>query len=299
MTGRGTPIVNKLVVDLASGTTPPPAPKTPGIGTFAVSPGSVVLRKAAITLTASNVTETGGTVTGVRISIANPTAKLPNCRPDRMCWSVRVSIMERHGRSRLPRRGWVGGSYTYYAVASDTNGVTSAVAQAVLTVVTPTISSFGVSPSTVNPGANVTLSANASETGSDGVASVTFYRESNGSAGPAIDRYRRGHGRSKRATPGLLAISTTGMTAGNYTYYAVATDAVGLTTTSSAILTIAAPASSNDNFASGTILSGTAITVTGTNVGATKQNLGRTGDCRQRGWALRLVHLGRPPHRGL
>src|SRR5262249_52230103 len=48
----------------------------------------------------------------------------------------------------------------------------------------PTISSLAVNPTSVNAGANVTLTAgNVIQHGTGSVASVAFYRESNGTAG--------------------------------------------------------------------------------------------------------------------
>jgi subtilase family serine protease len=163
VTGRGTPIVNKLVPDLASATGPAPAPATPGIGAFAVNPTAVV-SGSNITLTATNVTETSGTV-----------------------------------------------------------------------------------------------------------STVKFYRETNGQAGLQIGSDALIGTGVKNGTTWTITTSTTGLAPGTYTYYAVATDAVGLTTTASTTLTVLAPAAANDNFANGTVISGTAVTATGTNVNATKE----------------------------
>src|SRR5262249_57811858 len=57
VTGRGTPIVSKVAVDLAGGSSSTP---TPSIGSFAVNPTAVPLG-GTVTLTASNGTGTGGT----------------------------------------------------------------------------------------------------------------------------------------------------------------------------------------------------------------------------------------------
>ena len=264
VTGRGTPIVNKLVPDLVG--TPAPVSGVPYIGSFAVSPTSVV-SGANVTLTAANVAETGGTVSAVKfyresngqsgLQIGSDTL-IGTGVANGTTWTISTSTA-----------GLGGGPFTYYAVATDTASVSSAVAQAALTIITPTFSSFTVNPSTVTAGTPVTLSANVSETGGT-VSTVAFYAESNGTAGQQSTDTLLGNG-VKSGSTWTLSTTTSGMAAGSYTYYAVATDAAGLTTTASVPLTISLPASSNDNFANGAFLTGTVIATTGSTVNATKE----------------------------
>jgi endonuclease/exonuclease/phosphatase family metal-dependent hydrolase len=110
---------------------------------------------------------------------------------------------------------------------------------------TPTIGSFTVSPSSVTVGATVTLTAsNVSESGGT-IAAVSFYRESNGTAGLQVGSDTLvGAGAQNGTTWTLANVSTTGLTAGTYTYYAVATDASNVSSTpSNATLTVTNPVS--------------------------------------------------------
>jgi hypothetical protein len=268
VTGRGSPIVNKLVPDLAGAATPAPSPGTPGIGSFTITPSSVN-SGATVTLTAANVTETGGTVANVRFYLESNSQSGLQAGSDTLIgtgvkngitWTITASTA-----------GLGGGSFTYYALATDTANVSSSVAQAALTVMTPTFNSFTVSPSRVSAGTPVTLSANVTETGGT-VADVAFYAESNGTTGlQSSSDVFLGNGAQSGST-WTLSATTNGLATGRYTFYAVATDAQGLTTTASTVLNIAPPVSSNDNFANGTVLSGTLVSTTGSNVNATRES---------------------------
>ena len=136
----------------------------------------------------------------------------------------------------------------------------------------PTIGKFAISTSTVASGANITLTANnVSETGGS-IASVTFYEETNDIAGLQTltdtllgKAIRSGNNWS-------LTTSTQGLAPGTYTLYALATDTNGAA--ASEMITVdvtAASGRANDNFANAAKLSGTTLTATGSNVGATKQ----------------------------
>jgi hypothetical protein len=269
VTGRGTPIANKLVPDLV-GTTTPTSP-TPVIGSFSVSPTSVV-SGASFTLTASNVTEIGGagTVGTVKFYLeSNGSSGLQTASDTLIGTGVKNGTTWTFTASSA---GLAAGTYTYYAVATDAANVSSVAPQAYLTIVSPTIGSFTTAPSPTNAGTVVTLTAsNVTETGGT-VSSVVFYRESNGIAG-----YQAGSDTVvgtgvKNGSTWTTTVDTTGFAPGTYTYYAVATDAAGSSSTAStATLTIAAPAASNDNFANGTVITGTSISVTGSNVNATRE----------------------------
>ncbi len=69
---------------------------------------------------------------------------------------------------------------------------------------------------------------------------MQFYQESNGVSGQQSTDTLIGTG-VKSGSTWTITASTTGMSPGSYTYYAVATDAVGIATTASALLTISAP----------------------------------------------------------
>jgi hypothetical protein len=120
-------------------------------------------------------------------------------------------------------------------------------------------------------GATVTLAAaNVTDAGST-ITGVTFYRESTGLYGMPTDIRVVGSATLNGST-WSLSTSTTGLNTGTYIYLAVATDAARATSAAtSASLKVTAPAPANDNFANATVLTGTSISVTGTNIGATKQ----------------------------
>jgi subtilase family serine protease len=131
VTGRGSPVVNKLVADLAGGSTS----GTPVIGSLAVSPPSVTAG-TPVTLTAANVTETGGTVSTVTFyRETNGTSGL------QVGSDTLVGTGTQSGTtwtlSNVSTTGFANGTYTFYAVATDTAGTTSTVASATLTVTNP------------------------------------------------------------------------------------------------------------------------------------------------------------------
>jgi hypothetical protein len=94
---------------------------------------------------------------------------------------------------------------------------------------TPTVTAFSGSPNPVAPGANVTLAATVTDPDA-AVSSVGFYRETNGTAG--LQTGAGGDTLLGTDTNGAdgwsLSTSTTGLS-GNVTYYAVPTDASGVT----------------------------------------------------------------------
>ena len=95
----------------------------------------------------------------------------------------------------------------------------------------PTISSLSDSPDPAAPGATITLTANGVADPGGSVAKVGFYRESNGVAG-----LQTGSGGdtlvatdSSSAGGYTATLSTAGLSARTYTYYALATDNTGAT----------------------------------------------------------------------
>ena len=140
----------------------------------------------------------------------------------------------------------------------------------------PVIASLSVSPASVYAGAAVTLTAGGVQDldPTATITSVAMYRESNGVAGlqVASDTFVGNAAHVGTTTTWTLSASTAGLSPGGYTYYARATDSATVTSNvPSAVLTVLAPAPANDNFASATVLSGSPITITGTNVNATKE----------------------------
>jgi hypothetical protein len=104
----------------------------PTIGTFAVSPATVATG-GTITLTATGVTETGGTIASVKFyRETNGTAGLQN--PGDTLVGSATAIGTTWSLGNISTTGYAAGNYTYYAVATDTGGFSSATAVASLTV---------------------------------------------------------------------------------------------------------------------------------------------------------------------
>src|SRR5262249_46722920 len=105
----------------------------------------------------------------------------------------------------------------------------------------PTIGSFTVSPAVVQSGAPVALTAgNVTEVGGT-ISTVTFYLESNGIDGLQTDTDTLVGAGSQSGNDWSLSASTgdLGLTPGTYTFYAVATDAAGVSSdVASATLTV-------------------------------------------------------------
>ncbi len=141
----------------------------------------------------------------------------------------------------------------------------------------PSIGAFTASPASVTPGATVTLTASNVADTSGTISSVNFYRESNGTSGLQTGSDTLVGAGTQSGSTWTLNSSTANFAAGNYTYYAVATDNTGhVTAPSTATLTVTAPVVSNgpanDNFASATNLVGTAGSIASTTINATKES---------------------------
>jgi len=217
----------------------------PSVGSLTVSPSSVVAG-GSFTLSANNVTEVGGSVTGVKFY-----------RDTNGTTGLQVGSDTLVGTGTQSGGTWTlatttgslaSGSYTYYAVASDAANVSSAAVSAVLTVTNPlkpVIGSFTVSPASVTVGGSVTLTAsNVTETGGS-VSSVTFYRETSGTAGLQVGSDAVVGTGTRSGTTWTLSSTTAGFAAGSYTYYAVATDPLNATSlVSAAVLAVTSPSTS-------------------------------------------------------
>jgi hypothetical protein len=98
-----------------------------------------------------------------------------------------------------------------------------------------------------------------------------FYRESNGKSGLQIPGDTLIGTGTRSGTTWTFSMSTSSLAVGTYTIYAVATDSAKIISSiSNATLTITKPPV-NDLFAHATVISGTSVSVTGTNVGATTE----------------------------
>ncbi len=281
-TGLGTPVANLLVQYLAGNTTTTTTPtptSVPSIASLSATPTSITAG-TTLTLVASGVTDTLGSITAVSFYLeTNGTTGLQTASDTLVgtgtqngtTWSLSTSTT-----------GLASGTYTYYAVATDSTGATSTPVSTSITVttpvVTPTIGSFSITPGSVTVGTPVTLAATNVTESSGTISKVAFYLESNGTAGLQTSSDTLLGLGTKNSSTWTFITATAALAPGRYTYYAVATDAAGRTSAvASSALTVAAATTTsstvtNDNFANATLLSGTSLTVTGSNVGATKES---------------------------
>ena len=117
----------------------------PSIGSFAIGPSTVTVGGSS-TLTASNVTDVGGTITGVSFyRESNGTSGL-QIGSDTLVGSGVQNGTTWTLASDSP--GLAAGTYTYYAVATDSNSLGSSPSSATLTINTssPIIGSFRIEP---------------------------------------------------------------------------------------------------------------------------------------------------------
>jgi subtilase family serine protease len=118
------------------------------------------------------------------------------------------------------------------------------------TPVAPTVATLTASAATITAGSTFTLTAGGVSDPNAGasVTKVSFYRESNGVAG--LQTTGTADTLVGAATSGsngawTLSLSSSGLSAGAYTFYAVATDSLGLNSTAaSTVVTVAASANS-------------------------------------------------------
>jgi hypothetical protein len=197
----------------------------PVIGSLSALPATVVSGTAA-TLTAFNVNATGGSIVEVKFYLESNNTPGLQTDTDTLIgsgaangatWTIGAST-----QNLAP------GTYTFYAVATDGNGVTSSAASTSLVVTgPPIIGGLSIAPNPVTVGGSTTLTASqVAETGG-AISSVNFYLESNGTAGLQIASDTPVGPGVQNGTTWTLLASTAGLTAGAYNYYAVATDANG------------------------------------------------------------------------
>ena len=139
-------------------------------------------------------------------------------------------------------------------------------------VLIPTIASMTASPNSVFAGTSVSLTAVNAQEPDGAIASVSFYRETNGISGLQLTGDTLVGTGAQSGSDWSLSTSTTGFTAGSYTYYAVATDATAHTSNQvTTQITILPATPVNDVFANASSITGVSATATGANTGASKE----------------------------
>ena len=270
---------------------------TPTLGSVAASPSSAPAG-TAVTLTAANVGETISPAPNINATVgSNVSATVSNVMffldtngttglqtdTDRLLGSG-TQNGNSWTLSGVSTTGLSAGTYTVYALAFDRAGNT-VTQTTTLTIAAsgaaPTIGSFAVSPTSVTIGSTVALTAsNVTESGGT-IAGVNFYRESNGTNGLQIGTDTLvGAGTQSGTSWTLNSVATTGLAAGTYTFYAVATDSLGVTSTvSSTTLTVTNPATNGVLLAwdvNGQTAFGTAGYAAGTVASGVTNSLGLT-----------------------
>ena len=221
---------------------PPVTNQPPAIASVTANPNPAPPDTSTL-ITANGVTDPDGnnTVASVRFyQESNETAGLqPGAGGDILFhtdtngadgWSVNLDLA-----------GVPAGTYPIYALATDNQGATSPTGPAaakvdlVVGVINdpPTIASLAANPSAVTPGVPVTLTANGVADSDGFVTGVSFYRETNGTAG--LQTGTGGDtliGTDSNPFAGWTAtLATAGLAAGPYTLYAQATDNQGAVST--------------------------------------------------------------------
>jgi hypothetical protein len=294
VTGRGTPIVNKVVADLVGTTTTTTTP-VPAIGSLKASAGSVTAG-ANITLTAANVTETGGTISTVTFyRESNATSGLQTAS------DTLVGTGVQNGTTwtiTLSTSGLAAGNYTFYAVATDSAGVSSAASSVTLTVTAAGPANDNFASATVISGTTVSAAgtniAATKESGESAIMTNTGGKSvwwvwtattsgmvtinTKGSnfdtmlgvfTGTSVSSLTRVAANDDVARNDRTSLVRFNAVAGT-TYYIAIDGYKGACGKAALNLTQIVPPS-NDNFASATVLTGSSVTWSGTNVGATRE----------------------------
>src|SRR5207245_4738843 len=147
VTGRGTPIADLLVAALAGGSV---ANVAPVVQTLSASP-SPVTAGANITLTASGVSDSDGTVTS--LSFYRESNGIAGLQSDDILLGTDSDGSD--GWTNISSTTGLSGTYTFYAQAQDNSGALSAAASTSDTVTTsainqpPVIQSLSGSPNPV------------------------------------------------------------------------------------------------------------------------------------------------------
>jgi hypothetical protein len=201
-------------------------PTVPTIASLQVSPSTVTVG-ASVTLTATNVADASASISRVAFyTEANPAA---GAQP---ATDHFIGYGTQQGNNWTITAGTgntTPGTYTVYAIATDTSGAASNPASATVTIQAapqpkaPTIASLTASPSVVPSGAMLTLTAVNVVAPSGTAVYVAFYTEANPAQGPhpATDHFI-GYG-TKVGNNWVIAVGTRGTPPGTYTVYAIAT----------------------------------------------------------------------------
>ena len=201
-------------------------PAVPTIASLQASPSTVTVG-TSVMLTATNVADASAAISRVAFYTEANSAAGAQPTTDHF-----IGYGTRQGNNWTITAGTSNttpGTYTVYAIATDTSGATSAPASATVTIQAasqpkaPTIAALTASPSVVATGATVTLTATNVVAPSGTVTYVAFYTEANPAQGPqpATD-HLIGYG-TKVGNNWIIAVGTRGTPAGTYTVYAIAT----------------------------------------------------------------------------
>jgi len=203
-----------------------PGAGAPSIGYLSATPNTIT-QGNNVTLTATNVTASHGSVTGVSFYLESN--NLPGLQTgangDTL---ISTDTTSSNGfTATAPTSSLTAGNYTYYAQAIDSFNTLSNVVSTSITVQSaPTIGSLSANPAPVMIGNNLTLTAAGANASA---SSVGFYMESNNT--PGLQTGANGDillGTDASAADGFACtMNTTGMHAGLCTFYAQAANSQG------------------------------------------------------------------------
>lgn len=232
VTGLGSPVANKLIPDLAK------AGITPFVQSLTSAPTSEPSATSFV-LTASKVIDAAAPITGVNFyretnkAVGLQALSAQGGTAGDLLLGAGVSDGHGNWKVTVNTIGLPNGPVTYYAIATDSRGITGIPTTAVNTIASaksPVIHSLTTTPTSENEGTSFTLAANqVSETGGT-ISRVDFYRETN-----HIPGFQGGAGGDTRVASDTSAangwsttLNTAGLDPGLYTWYAVAYDSAGV-----------------------------------------------------------------------
>ncbi len=230
------------------------APLVPSVGSVTANPASISTG-GTTSLTASNVTQLGASATVTSVSFYREAVFGTQSASDTLVGTVNSPTTGSNTNgswtlNSISTTGLAANYYAYYAVATNSNGLTSGIGSEPTAIVAinnpaaPVIGSFSVAPSPDNVGTAATLTAaNVNPASGDSVSSVKFYLETGVTPGHSANDTLLGTGTQNGSTYTLnFTPSSIPLAGGTYTLYAVANASSGISSLAAATpLVVATP----------------------------------------------------------
>jgi hypothetical protein len=213
----------------------------PTISSLSASPSSVVLGTPT-TLTANGVADSDGTI--LAVYFYRESNGVAGFQTDD---SYITADSSSPYTTTLQTVGLSVGTYTLYSRVIDNGNALSGVVSTTLSVTAPsnqapTVASLGASPASVVAGNVFRLTASGVNDPEGALSGVQFYRETNGIAGLQVGGDAAVGSDTTAGDGWYTDVNTAGMSAGTYSYYAIAVDMGGLSSnTVTATNTVTSP----------------------------------------------------------